>query len=311
MTELLYLSHTQLKIHPRNVRIYYPPADVAEMARSLLATGRTQPAGNIQALLIVSIEDEPDCYYVVDGNLRLSAARELALAGECPPLKCEVIEAGQAEQLLLMMTTGLHYPKDPISEGRHFRRLITEEGYTIKAIAAETGWSTATIGSRLACLDLDEEIQQMIMMRSLPADVRVVRALFAIPDQERRVEVARYYADRDVAIGTMIGRIRSLASRAHQLNGSGPTYEAGLAAARAKTKAASQAKRTNPHGLDEESARTVWRLAGEFLCEGCKLSDLSPKCYMCPGPQEFIEHLVELAEARLPEAEAQPQEVTQ
>jgi hypothetical protein len=310
MSELLYLSHNQLKIHPKNIRIYYPPKEVEAMARSLLATGRGGRAGNVQALLVVRIEDEhpsevaQEFYYVIDGNLRLTAGR--TLGESCPPFKCEPIAAGQAEQLLMMTTTGVHFPKDPISEGRHYRRLVEEEGFTIKAIADETGLSVSTIGSRLACLGLDEEIQEIMMRKELPADVRLVRALLSIPDPASRVATARYYVGRDVAIGTMIHRIRNVALRAHQVNGSGAQYREKLEKAQRAYQARAEARAANGsgYGLDEEAARLIWRLAGEFLCEGCKLSGLSAECYLCPGPQEFIEHVVELTETRLPEPEA-------
>lgn len=293
MSELLFLQPNKLKIHPKNVRIYYPPKDVAEMARSLAAVGKSQPAGNIQALLVTPVEGE-DYYWVIDGNLRLNAARELG--DECPPLKCEIVEGSQAEQLLLMAATGLHYPKDPISEGRHYRRLIEEEGYTIALIAASTGLSASTIGSRLAALDLDEEIQHLMMRKELPADVRIIRALRQVPDTEKRLSIARYYAGRDVAIGSMVQRIRSLIERIHHVDGSVADYREAQARWKAQTQAATASRLANCEGLDSAARAVIARLAGEFLCEGCRIEGLSAPCYLCPGPQEFIEHLVELAE---------------
>jgi ParB/RepB/Spo0J family partition protein len=295
MTELIYLPHAQLKLHPQNIRLYYPPQDVAEMAGSLASVGQTQQSGNLLAMLVVPA-DEPGFHYVVDGNLRLAAGR--TLGEDCPPFKCEVITQDKAAQLLTMAALNLHYPKDPVSEGRHYDRLIREEGYTQEAIAAATGLSRATISSRLALLDLDEEIQGFIVERRLPADIRLIRALRNMPDTEQRLRIARYYAGRkDVAIGSMVRRIRKISELAHELAGKGSDYRAAEARRRDKTRAANEARRSNRQtGLDEVARAEIWRLAGVHLCEGCRLDGLEAGCYLCPGPQEFIEHLVELAE---------------
>lgn len=298
--ELVYLPHQLLKIHPRNLRIYYGPQEVTEMAGGLRAMARTQKSGNIQALLVVPAPDEPGYYYVVDGNLRLTAGR--TLGDDCPLFKCEVVQADQAEQLLMMAATGLHYPKDPISEGRHFRRLQDEEGLTIKLIAEYTGYSTRTISNRLGALDLDDEIQDLMMKKELTSDPRLIKALKAVPDREQRIKLAHYYARRDVAIGSMVARIRTLTHRLHQMNGSEQEYLAAQAARKAQQQKRTAASQNRPGGLDDEAARLIWRLAGEFLCDGCKLTGLGAQCYLCPGPMELIDHLVELAEVRLPEA---------
>jgi hypothetical protein len=61
-----FIDAAHLKTHPRNMRRFYPPRDVAEMAASLKAC-----QGNKIAMQVVPA-DEPGCYFVVDGNLRLA-----------------------------------------------------------------------------------------------------------------------------------------------------------------------------------------------------------------------------------------------
>ena len=158
------------------------------------------------ALLVVAIPESPEHYYVVDGNLRLTAGRSLGEA--CPPFKVEVIQASEADQLLMMAASGVTFPKDPISQGRHYKRLIKEEGFTQGSIAEHTGLSTATIGKCLAALELDEEIQELFIQKQLPSDIRIIRGLKNIPDQETRLRIARYYAGRFAgkeAVGKALG----------------------------------------------------------------------------------------------------------
>lgn len=313
-TELMIVNQGQLKLHPKNIRLYYAPKDVEAMAASLVAMAQSQVTGNIQALLVTEITPHPNPlpegegareYYVVDGNLRLTAGRSLGEA--CPPFKVEVIEASQADQLLMMAATGLHFPKDTISQGQHYRRLIEEEGFTQGSIAEHTGLSVATIGKCLAALELDEEIQQLLIEKRLPSDIRIIRALKDVPDRDQRLQIARYYADRDVAIGQIVKRVRLLAQKSQHLNGNGTGYHNGRSklverAERIKlSRAENKAKARG--AFDAESAERINQAAQRILCEGCSLTGLTDKCAMCPGPLEFLVHLGELVEAALPAVE--------
>lgn len=307
MSELITLSKEQLRLHPKNIRLYYAPKEIEEMAASLAAVGLTQEAGNIQALLVVAIPESPEHYYVVDGNLRLTAGRSLGEA--CPPFKVEVIQASEADQLLMMAASGVTFPKDPISQGRHYKRLIKEEGFTQGSIAEHTGLSTATIGKCLAALELDEEIQELFIQKQLPSDIRIIRGLKNIPDQETRLRIARYYAGREVPIGSIAQRIRKLAEKAHHLNGTGAEFEAKRAKIKANLRQANESrlnKKQAKSSLELESARNIQQAAERILCQGCSLTGLGDKCGLCPGPVEFLAHLGEMIEA----ATAGPEEET-
>lgn len=310
MGELIIVGQERLKLHPKNIRIYYAPREVEEMARSLAAMGQIQETGNIEALLAIEIPETPGDYYVVAGNLRLTAGR--SLGEQCPPFKCEVIGASQAEQLLIMAAGEIHFPKDTISQGRHYRRLIEEEGYSQASIAEYTGLSVTTIGKCLAALELDEEIQQLFVEKRLPSDIRIIRALRDIPDKAQRVQIARYYAGRDVAIGRIVQRVRQLALKVQHVNGNGPGYVEARARAEAKAEemraARVEKRRQGRGGLDAESAERIRQAAERILCEGCSLLALTDKCALCPGPMEFLAHLGEMVEAALPAAEDAPEE---
>lgn len=185
---VIFCRQDNLRLHPDNMRRYYPPEQVAEMAESIRAAG-----GVLQALLVVPIREQPGCYLVVDGNMRLSGAR--LLGDDCPLLKCEVIEADRARQLLVMaITSRIHYPKDPISEARHYRRLMVEEGYSKRDIARHIGVNEGTVSARLKLLELDEPIQRDVANGSLPKDTKLVDALMAIPEPVIRVDLARRLA---------------------------------------------------------------------------------------------------------------------
>lgn len=290
MNPVILCQHQQIKLHPKNIRIYYPPEAVEEMARSL------RVRGNIDALQIVADPADPGKYLVCNGNLRLMAARQLGEA--CPPLKCEVIEADEAEQLLLMAATGLHYPKDPVSEGRHFRRLIEAEGLTVEAIAARTGISRATIDARLRTGDLEDEIQRLMAEGRLSADLRVTRALLSLPDPANRLKLARRFAHLGTSIVGIQRACRFAVEQARRLGQPVPEKPRRQPALRVlKKEPAADDGRLSP-----DAAEVIWLAAEKTLCEGCRLDGLKAECWTCPGPYEFINHVVDLAESRRAEA---------
>lgn len=304
--EVIFCSPRQLKLHPKNIRVYYPPEQVEEMARSIKAR-----RGVIQALQIVPDPDEPGKFLVVDGNLRLMAAR--LLAENCPPLKCEIIAAGEAEQLLIMAATGLFYPKDPVSEGRHYRRLIEVEGLSVEAIAAQTGISRATIDARLRTLELEGDIQQLMAAGKLSADIRVSRALLSVPDPALRLRLARRFARHDTSIPQILRSCRFSARQSRRLAGQpelhpelveGPKRPVLRVIAAAPPTNGRPAVAELPGRLSPDAAEIIWRAAERCLCDGCRLDGLSDECWTCPGPYEFVNHVIELAEARRQEKEA-------
>lgn len=281
--QLIYCQHWQLKIHPQNIRLYYPDEDVAEMAGSIKAQG-----GVLQALLVTPIPNEPGRYYVIDGNMRLAGGRRLG--DSCPPLKCEVIEATRAQQLLMMLTTTrFHYPKDKISEARHYRRLMAEEGLSAADIAGSVGLSDSTIYNTLKVLELDDDIQTLIGQgcKNL-ADAQVIRALLKIPDSVIRINLARRFARNGTSVKVILANCKYALNQYHQLNETEP--ETPKPARRQKPRSA------RPAAADIRAY--IWELAGKTLCQDCKLDGLGQACYTCPGPYDFIQHLVELAETQ-------------
>ena len=289
MSLIQYIPVSQLKIHPQNIRQYYPEADVQEMAASIAAVG-----GVLQALLVVPTGEQGQpgteaqtapTYYVVDGNMRLTAARTIP---NCPPLKCESIASNHAEQLLVMAATShFHYPKDAISRARHFRRLLTDEGLTIEEVANLVGLHFSRIHQLLTLLELEPAVQDLIAAGQLSADTRVARLLLRIPDPAHRVELAQRYA----RMGTGLKRtIKSLSHVVKQYERLGQSNAAPPPPKRQVTKVTASAN-------GAITAQKIAEIASLHLCEGCRLNGLGENCYTCPAPYEFINHLVDLLPA--------------
>lgn len=295
MTELLYLPVEQLRIHPKNIRLYYPDDDIQEMATSI------KKSGVLQALLITPTNEEgaegQAVYYVVDGNMRLAAARTIV---DCPPLKCEVIEQDSVQQLLTMLSTShFHYPKDPISKARHYQRLREQEGYSVAEISAATGLSLSTIHNSLSLLEFDHTIQTLIAQRKLTGDINVARLLLRVPDPDHRRRLAERYAARKVSIK---GITKSLA---HVLKQYDQLAEQPDPIQKQKPRKVFPPVSNKNGKLNDDK---LLEIANLHLCENCRLDGLGEQCYTCPGPYEVINHIVDLLPQNLL-AETSPDEI--
>lgn len=75
-TMIQEIATEKLKIHPKNVRKTY--TGIEELADSIKAKGI------LQNLTVVKAPDDPESYWVVIGNRRLTAARAKQDLRHCP-----------------------------------------------------------------------------------------------------------------------------------------------------------------------------------------------------------------------------------
>lgn len=291
-SKLLYLSPDVLMTHPKNLRRFYPEAQVREMAESI-----RQSKGVYQAMLIVP-NGHKGKYFVVDGNIRLHGAR--LLGRECPKLKCEVVDAGKAEQLLTMVVTSqFRYDPDPISEALHYKRLMDEEGYSVQRIAHTTGLYEKRITTRLKLLNLDSEIQELIANRKLPTDERVADAFLSISNAKARVKLAQRLAKDGVSIKAILiacGRLsislQGMAETKTSIPASAIVKKQASTAEPVKWQQVRKAAADMCRQCDfsekllKSTQEPAWSLvvhATEETCGNCNISDVKDACSQCPG----------------------------
>jgi ParB family chromosome partitioning protein len=301
---ILHLPNSSLVPDPDNPRERYSPEDVAALAESI------RSIGGVEQPLLICPDGVPGRYQVVDGHMRLAAAQ--ALGPRAPLLKCELREGLSRKDRLLIMarTSSLFFAKDPISEGKHFRKLIEEEGVTRTDLAREIGRSINLIDSRLELLRLDMEIQDLVASGRLPKDVRIVAAFLSVVDQEVRVRLAQELARRGASVKGVIAAcqrvVAGLASQGRdaeitrqQVAGAAPSMALALEDApppplsvpwpvlRAVT---ASACRTCEVRLEvaARSPEPAWSLvshASEDTCDACGLSTAKHSCRGCPLPE--------------------------
>jgi len=319
-TEVVFLPIEQLAPHPDNPRRFYRPEEIEALARSIREMGGVE-----QALIIVpngrlaatsgapGVPGDRPHFLVVDGNYRLAAARSL----EAPPLlKCEIRRELSRRDILLTMarTSTLWFAKDPISEARHYRKLIDEEGLTRLQIVRQLGHSQGYLAGRLRLLDLDPEIQELVAEGQLTKDSRIVDGLLSIEDPEARKGLARELAkrqatlkgslaacarlreslataakDRRVQSARQQGRMPSIVLAQEMLGGDLPHGDATATAGslRPSVRAVCQTcdirEQAFPHL--EEPAWSLLRHAADETCRACSLVEVRSACTGCPLPE--------------------------
>lgn len=301
MKNLLSLKPKNLLTHPRNMRRFYPSEQVREMANSIAAVG-----GVLQPLIVVaSDEKHSHKYIVVDGNMRLTAAR--LLEDKCPPLECKVIDSAKAEQLLSMIVANsVRYDVDPVSEGIHYKTLQAE-GLSVRDISKRTGVYEARITNRKILADLEEPVQRLMIEGKLPHDVRVARALLDLKPATRLKMAERLAQNPGMKIATILSACERLTaqpskplkkpatelSRAHA--GGSSTAKDVRAAARNVCKSCNQYE-----GKLAENPEPAWSLvvhAADATCDSCGLREMQKVCSSCPAV-ELLRKLVEAANGR-------------
>lgn len=272
--DLLHLPIEQLGNHPDNPRRFYKPDELQMLANSIRESG-----GVDLALIVVPdghLPDGREHYLVVDGNYRLAAARILGAAA--PPLKCEVRRSlSHRDQLLIMARTStLWFEKDPVSEGQHYRKLLSPDpesgaaGMTVTALARAVSHSSALIAGRLRLLDLDVEIQELVARGEVSKDVRVADGLLAIESAPARIRLAKELAKRKSSIRTSIAACERL-----RLELAKHVKDRRVQAARQEAIAPSLARAQQEAGrLPKDSAQESWgnvRSAARAICTKCDI----------------------------------------
>ena len=136
----------KLKIHPQNVRKAY--TGIEELADSIKAKGI------MQNLTVVKAPDDPESYWVVIGNRRLTAARAAGLK----TLPCAVVEMSEKDQISTMLLENMQRNDLSVCEQAQGFQLMLDLGETESSISEKTGFSRTTVRHRLNLAKLDQEI---------------------------------------------------------------------------------------------------------------------------------------------------------
>ena len=121
---------------------------IEELADSIKAKGV------LQNLTVVKAPDDPESYWVVIGNRRLTAARAAGLK----TLPCAVVEMSEKDQISTMLLENMQRNDLSVCEQAQGFQLMLDLGETEATISEKTGFSRTTVRHRLNIVKLDQEL---------------------------------------------------------------------------------------------------------------------------------------------------------
>jgi ParB family transcriptional regulator, chromosome partitioning protein len=146
------LAVSAITPNPRQPRVRFDPAELAELAASIREHGILQP-------LIVTQGEQPGQYILIAGERRLLAARQAALEN----VPAMVREATQQELVELALIENVQRADlGPLEAAEAYRQLVEDFGLSHEAVAERVGKSRVTVTNTLRLLKLPSMVQEAI-----------------------------------------------------------------------------------------------------------------------------------------------------
>lgn len=198
--EVLELGISAIAPNPSQPRTDLDEEQIAELADSIRKVGVLQP---------IIVRPLADGYQIIAGERRWRAATAAGL--ETVPVR--VMACTESEALALALIENLQREDlNPMEEARGYRRLLTEHKMTQAELADRVSKSRSAVTNTLRLLDLSPEIQDMLYDGRLSAGH--ARAILSIPDEDRRMTLARKCVDEGLSVREAENLARLLAAGA-------------------------------------------------------------------------------------------------
>jgi ParB family chromosome partitioning protein len=171
---------------PSQPRKHFDKDELDALAQSIVQNGVIQP---------IIVRQTPAGYTIVAGERRFRAAKQAGLT-EIPIIikdltDLQVLEISLVENLQ-------REDLNAIEEANAYRRLADEFGLTQEKIAESIGKSRVAITNKLRLLGLSQYIQDLLIEAKLSEGH--ARALLAIDDEERRIELADFIVKKGLNV---------------------------------------------------------------------------------------------------------------
>lgn len=180
------LKITELESNKKQPRRYFDDQALQELADSIKEHGIVQP------IIVRKLEDS---YQIVAGERRWRAAR---LAGlKAVPVIIKDYTNTQVMEIALIENLQ-RQDLNSIEEAVAYKSLIEEHDMTQEQIAERIGKSRSAIANTMRLLNLSETIRKMIVEGKITAGH--ARALLAIEDKRRQLEIAQKIVDQQLNV---------------------------------------------------------------------------------------------------------------
>lgn len=238
----------RIRTNPRQSRQVFDQERLAELAASIEEVGLVQP---------VVVRQSGDGYELISGERRLRAF--LALGRSRIP--AVVREMPEVEAAMAVLIENIQRENlNPLEEAIAYRRLVNEFDLTQEEVARRVGKSRVHVTNTLRLLSLPLQVQEIIGSGALTAGH--ARALGAVDDAARQVELAQRAVARGLSVRALEEEVRKTAAQGASSRGSRKRdVESGLKSL-VRERAGALAARVNIRG-DQNKGRIEIRYRNE------------------------------------------------
>ena len=186
MSEVRYISLSQIHSNPYQPRQVFEQGKLDELARSIHLNGVIQP-------IVVRQKDE-NYYEIVAGERRFRALQQL----QWYAAPCIIMNADEQQMARLALIE--HIQRDdlsPIEEGNAYRQLLRMSDMTQEELAERVGKTQPSIANKMRLLNLSEPVQQAINNRQITE--RHGRAMLKLSEAQQ-TEVLATITDKNLTV---------------------------------------------------------------------------------------------------------------
>jgi ParB family chromosome partitioning protein len=185
-----------LEPNPYQPRTAMEPRALAALAHSIRESGMVQP---------ILVRRHGRGYQIIAGERRWRAAQQAGLSR----VPVAVREVPDDQLLELALVENIQRAElSPLEEAQAFHRLQEEFRLTQEQVALKVGKDRSTVANTLRLLRLPAEIRALVDGGQL--DAGHARALLALDDAERRLDLAREAARRGLSVREVERRVALL-----------------------------------------------------------------------------------------------------
>ena len=192
--DLAYIAVTQIEPNPYQPRRDLDEAELGGLLESIRENGVLQP---------ILVRRAGETYQLVAGERRWRASMQAGL----DVLPAKVVDIDDQKMVEMAIIENLQREDlNPLDKAEAFRDYLDRFDLTQEALAKRVGLDRATISNLIRLLELPEPVQALV--RTGQVAMGHARALLAIADDNRRVEIAR----RIAADGMSVRQVERLVS---------------------------------------------------------------------------------------------------
>lgn len=183
----LNIKVSLIEPRPDQPRKYFDKEQLQELADSIAEHGVIQP--------VILVKGENGYYRIIAGERRWRAAK-LAGLTEIPAIVRDYSDVQAAE--IALIENLQREDLNPIEEAQGYKDLMDRFGLTQDKISERVGKSRSNVANMLRLLNLESELQ--ILLQSGRISTGHARALLAVPEGEKRVELGKRVAAENLTV---------------------------------------------------------------------------------------------------------------